>query len=227
MRKISRRGLLRLSLGTMGGLAATGFLSKTFAAACGGLTPPQTSGPFYPEDPVLLANNDNDLTRVQGRSGQAKGQIIYLEGQVLDRSCNPVPNAVVDIWQANADGRYNHSADAQNPKPLDPNFQSRGVCVTDSQGRYNFKTIIPGAYPADSTWMRPSHIHFRVSRIGYRELTTQMYFKGSEYLDQDLILQSLSAAEQASVVVDFQDRQLPTGEKIRIGNFPVVIERIS
>lgn len=223
---ISRRNLLKFSLGTVGTLAGTSLISKALAAGGNVLTPPQTSGPFYPEAPVLQSNNDNDLTRVYGRTGQAKGQIVYIEGRVTDIHGQAVPNAVVDIWQANAEGRYNHTLDAGNPKPLDPNFQTRGESITDIEGRYSFKTIIPGAYPANETWMRPSHVHFRVSRLGYKELTTQMYFKGTQYLEEDKILQSLSPEEQDSVVVDFVERVMPTGERIRVGTFNIVIKRI-
>ena len=220
---MSRRKLFKFSLGAAGALAGSTLAGKALAEV---LTPPQTSGPFYPEDPILRGNSDNDLTRVHGRTGRAAGQIVYIEGQVVDGSGAPVPEAVIDVWQANAEGRYNHTLDAQNPQQLDPNFQSRGVAIADTEGRYVFKTIIPGAYPASETWMRPSHVHFRVSRRGYRELTTQMYFRGTQYLAEDRILQSLSAEERESVIVDFRDLVLPTGETIRVGNFRIVLAKV-
>jgi protocatechuate 3,4-dioxygenase beta subunit len=145
---------------------------------------------------------------------------------VTDRECRPIANAVVDIWQANHEGRYNHSLDASNPRPLDPNFQSRGIALTDSEGRYNFKSIIPGAYPASADWMRPSHVHFRVSSVGFRELTTQMYFQGTPYLNEDRILQSLSPEERQAVVIDFAPRALNNGEVVRVCIFPIILQRI-
>lgn len=223
---VSRRRMLKLSLGAMGALAGTTIAGRALAASCSTRTPPQTSGPFYPEDPILRGNSDNDLTRVHGRTGQAAGEIVYIEGQVVDQDCQPVPNAVVDVWQANKDGRYNHTLDAQNPNPLDPNFQSRGIAITDLDGRYVFKTIIPGHYPASPTWMRPAHVHFRVSRMGYKELTTQMYFKGTPYLEEDHILQALPAAERESVIIDFETRVLATGERVRVGHFRIVLEKL-
>src|SRR3989344_6650972 len=97
---MSRRKLFKFSLGAVGALAGSTVAGKSLAE---GLTPPQTSGPFYPESPILRGNSDNDLTRVHGRTGQAAGRIVYIEGQVVDGDGKPVPEAVVDVWQANAE----------------------------------------------------------------------------------------------------------------------------
>jgi protocatechuate 3,4-dioxygenase, beta subunit len=193
---VSRRGFAALMAATV-----TGAAGKAVAAACG-LTPPQTEGPFYPitDQP----DKDNDLTIVRGRQQQAKGRRIFILGQVLDENCQPVPGALVEIWQACISGRYNHSSDP-NTAPLDPDFQYWGRSTTDGQGRYKFKTILPGSYPAAPGWRRPPHIHFKVQRLGFHELTTQMYFAGHPLNAQDRILQSLPQPQRSSVVVPLED----------------------
>ena len=108
-------------------------------------------------------------------------------------------NAVVDIWQANAAGRYSHEADP-NPVPLDPNFQGWAIMTTNDKGRYSFKTVRPGAYPAAKGWDRPPHIHFKVSRRGYHDITTQMYFENEPLNDVDHLLKSLNDAEQSKLI---------------------------
>ena len=161
-------------------------------------TPPQTEGPFYPKEHQL--DEDNDLTWVESRSKRAHGAVVYVQGQVTDDSCQPIERALVEIWQACASGRYNHPAE-DNPAPLDVNFQYWGRCVSDANGRYVFKTIIPGAYAGDPNWIRPPHIHFTISKRGYTQLTTQMYFAGNIYNATDLVLQKLSRDEQQRVVI--------------------------
>jgi len=149
---------------------------------------------------MAQVDKDNDLTRLAGRAAHAKGQVIYIVGQVRDEACRPIEGAVVEIWQAGASGRYSHPRD-RNPAPLDPDFQFWGKTATDSNGRYQFKTVIPGQYPAGPRWTRPSHIHFKVQRSGFRELTTQMYFEGDPYQDQDPIFLRVPAAERGRVIV--------------------------
>ena len=134
-------------------------------------TPDQILGPFYP---LSGLPQTSDLTRVSGRSGRAEGQVLNVIGRVLNLAGEPVRNAKVEVWQANAYGRYTHPSDP-NPAPLDPNFEGSAVLTTDSQGRYRFKTIKPAAYPAGPDRMRPAHIHFQVS--GRQDkIVTQMYF---------------------------------------------------
>jgi protocatechuate 3,4-dioxygenase beta subunit len=143
----------------------------------------------------------NDLTRVLGARIAADGEAIEVTGIVTDRECRPLAGAQVEIWQACATGRYAHPRDG-NPAALDPNFGYFGIAETDASGRYRFKTIKPGAYPVGGSWVRPSHIHFRVEAPGMRRLTTQMYFAGDPHQDRDGVLMALSSAERRRVIVE-------------------------
>ena len=196
MSDASRRTFIKA--GMVGGLAAA--LSKLTRAADSTVhlpTPTEIEGPFYPITPQK--DKDFDLTRIEGRSGIAQGRKIFIEGQVLDTDGQPVENATVDLWQANAAGRYRHPYDS-NPAPVDPNFQGWAIVQSGRQGRFHFKTVLPGAYPASGNWMRPPHIHFRVSKRGYLELVTQMYFEGQELNRSDLLLMRKSELERQSMV---------------------------
>lgn len=204
-KKITRRTALQVGFGAVAGAAtgaATGNLlaEPADSASCG--TPEQTEGPFYPTHEQ--ADKDLDLTLIEGRSERAEGEVIRVAGQVLDEAGEPVAGALVDVWQANTHGRYRHENDP-NPAPLDPNFQGWAQIMTDDKGRYAFKTIVPGAYPVDDEWMRSPHIHFKVSKRGYRELTTQMYFAGHPLNEQDHILLEVSEAERKKVIVEFTE----------------------
>jgi protocatechuate 3,4-dioxygenase beta subunit len=224
MNDLSRRKFFKMSLATAAGVAAgSSVLAQTVGAACG-LTPPQTPGPFYPERDQ--ADKDNDLTVVRGGVAPATGQRIYLLGQVLDEACDPVLNAQVEIWQACASGKYNHSLD-DNPAPLDKNFQYWGKAVTDAQGQYSFKTILPGAYPADVNWTRPPHIHFKVQRLGYHELVTQMYFGGQSLNDVDLILQSIPASQRPSVIIPMELPNSNMEPDSRVCHFNITLKRVA
>ena len=134
---------------------------------------------------------DHDLTQNAARNGAPLGERIIVTGRVLDVGGKPVRNTLVEIWQANAAGRYVHKAD-QHDAPLDPNFLGAGRCLTDNEGRYRFLTIKPGAYPwgnHPNAW-RPIHIHFSLfgEYFGSR-LVTQMYFPGDPLLALDPIFQ--------------------------------------
>ncbi len=217
---MSRRQMMLTSLGAVGVVAAS---SEALSQACSGLTPQQPKGPFYPVDDQL--DKDNDLTINKGTSGRSKGQLIYVRGVVTDQTCTPVAGALVEIWQACASGKYNHKGDP-NTAPLDPNFQYWGRALTDAHGRYIFKTILPGAYPASVTWMRPPHIHYKVAKIGYRELITQLYFKGNPFNSRDLILQELPLAEREKVIVELtkpENGYDPTGA---VATFNISLRRI-
>ena len=152
-------------------------------------TPSQTVGPFFSLG--LDRPEWNDLT-----AGNPAGERIVIEGRVTDGDGAPVPDAVVEIWQANAAGRYNHRVD-QHDAPIDPNFTGAGRFLTDKQGHYRFMTIRPGEYPwrnHHNAW-RPNHIHFSFFGSGFAaRLITQMYFPGDPLLDLDPIFLSIPDA---------------------------------
>ena len=138
-----------------------------------------------------VGESDNDLTRQH--DGEPQGQRIIVSGRVLDESGRPLSGALVEVWQANAAGRYRHVKD-DHPAPLDPNFTGAGRTITGVDGRYEFTTIKPGAYPwrnHDNAW-RPAHIHFSLFGTEFRtRLVTQMYFPGDNLFPYDPIFQSI------------------------------------
>ena len=146
----------------------------------------ERTGPVFSS--VLLRWGDNDLT-----AQQPVGERIYVHGRLLDEDGNPVRGALVEIWQANAAGRYRHEADTYDA-PLDPNFAGEGRTLTDENGYYCFKTIKPGPYPwgnHHNAW-RPSHIHFSLFGKGIlSRLVTQMYFPGDPLQPLDPIFNSI------------------------------------
>jgi protocatechuate 3,4-dioxygenase, beta subunit len=137
-----------------------------------------------------------DLTRQH--PGEPLGQRIIVSGRVLDEHARPVPHALVEVWQANAAGRYLHEAD-QHHAPLDPNFTGCGHTLTDGEGRYRFVSVRPGAYPwtnHHNAW-RPAHIHFSLFGPAFAtRLITQMYFPGDPLIPFDPIF-NCTADEQA------------------------------
>jgi protocatechuate 3,4-dioxygenase beta subunit len=149
----------------------------------------EITGPVYGHERVGPV--DNDLT-VQ-HDGEPMGERIIVHGRVLDGDGRPVRNSLVEIWQANAGGRYRHDGD-QHPAPLDPNFSGAGRAVTDDDGRYRFITIKPGAYPwrnHPNAW-RPAHIHFSLFGTAFAtRLVTQMYFPGDPLFFQDPIFHAV------------------------------------
>jgi protocatechuate 3,4-dioxygenase, beta subunit len=149
----------------------------------------EVTGPLFGHDRV--SETDQDLT-IQ-HDGEPLGERIIVSGRVLDGDGRPIPNTLVELWQANAAGRYRHSGD-QHPAPLDPNFSGGGRTMTDAEGNYRFITIKPGAYPwrnHDNAW-RPAHIHFSLfGRAFTQRLITQMYFPGDPLFHQDPIFHSV------------------------------------
>lgn len=149
-------------------------------------------GPAFGRIPV--GPGDHDLTRQHG--GEPIGQRIFISGRVLDADGRPVRQTLVEIWQANAAGRYVDPGD-RHPAPLDPNFTGAGRCLTDAEGRYRFVTVMPGAYPwrnHHNAW-RPAHVHFSLfgPELSSR-LVTQMYFPGDPLIPLDPILKSIPDA---------------------------------
>ncbi|HSH41872.1 MAG TPA: protocatechuate 3,4-dioxygenase subunit beta [Arenicellales bacterium] len=156
-------------------------------------------------DAGALGPLDHDLTRNAARNGAPLGEQIVVSGRVLDENLEPVPGSLVEVWQANAAGRYIHRVD-QHEAPLDPNFFGAGRAVTDAEGRYTFRTIKPGAYPwgnHHNAW-RPNHIHFSVlgPSIAAR-LVTQMYFPGDPLLELDPIFLGVPETARERLIADF------------------------
>jgi protocatechuate 3,4-dioxygenase beta subunit len=137
---------------------------------------------------------DNDLTRNAVVNGEPIGERIVVVGRVLDESGRPIPNALLEVWQAKACGRYIHKID-QHDAPLDPNFVGAGRVLTDKNGEYRFTTIRPGAYPwrnHENAW-RPAHIHFSAfGRNFLQRLVTQMFFPGDPLLPLDPIFNGIA-----------------------------------
>ena len=169
--KLARRDVLKMSAVIGAGVLLP---SASFAQAQLRTTPDQILGPFYPVG--LTPNRSGDLTMLPGHATRAKGQLMVVMGRVLNRSGEAVRGARVEIWQANAVGRYAHPSDT-NAAPVDPDFEGFGVSLSDADGRYRFRTIKPAAYPTGPSSFRPAHIQFDVSGRQDR-LVTQMYFDG-------------------------------------------------
>jgi protocatechuate 3,4-dioxygenase, beta subunit len=155
---------------------------------------------------------DSDLTRQH--AGEPLGERITVAGRVLDRRGRPIRGQLVEIWQANASGRYAHQRD-QHPAPLDPNFTGVGRCLTDESGRYQFTTIKPGPYPwlnHVSAW-RPAHIHFSLFGTAFTQrLITQMYFPGDPLFPFDPIFQSVTDDAARERLVSAYDHDLSSPE---------------
>ncbi len=156
--------------------AAAPLLAQELLEVLGRSTPSQELGPFYPT--VRPADQNADLTKLDGSGGSATGEIIDVFGTVFNHDGRPIAGAKLDLWQANAVGRYMHGGDQREELPLDPHFQGSAVLFTDSEGRYRFRTIRPGIYAFGGT-PRPRHIHFDISSRQAR-LVTQMYFPGEK-----------------------------------------------
>jgi protocatechuate 3,4-dioxygenase beta subunit len=149
----------------------------------------ELTGPVFGDERV--GELDHDLTRQH--EGEPLGERIVVHGRVTDTDGRPVRNSLVEVWQANAAGRYGHEID-QHPAPLDPNFSGAGRALTDDEGRYRFVTIKPGAYPwgnHHNAW-RPAHIHFSLFGAAFvSRLVTQMYFPGDPLFGQDPIFNAV------------------------------------
>ncbi len=160
-------------------------------------TPTEIEGPFYPVK--AQKDKDFDLTKIKGHEHEAIGEHIYIVGSVFDLEGQPVEDALVDLWQANAAGKYAHPYDP-NPAPIDANFQGWAIVPSGKDGKFRFKTVLPGAYPASDGWIRPPHIHFKVKKKGYVGLVTQMYFPEQPLNQVDKLLQRKSQEEQMLMI---------------------------
>ena len=179
------------------------------------------TGPVYRESP--LAETDSDLTRQH--DGEPIGERIVVTGTVRDGGGRPVPGSLIEIWQANAAGRYVHQRD-QHPAPLDPNFTGAGRVLTDSEGRYRFTTVKPGAYPwrnHENAW-RPAHIHLSIFGRAFTErLVTQMYFPGDPLFASDPIFNSVRDAAARERMISRFDWETTTEEWALGYRFDIVL----
>jgi protocatechuate 3,4-dioxygenase beta subunit len=163
----------------------------------------ELTGPVYGHESV--GPLDHDLTKNARVNGEPLGERIVVTGRVLDEDERPLPDTLIEVWQANAAGRYIHRND-QHDAPLDPNFRGSGRCITDAKGMYRFYSIKPGAYPwgnHPNGW-RPNHIHFSLFGPSFiTRLVTQMYFPGDPLLDLDPIYKSSPPDRRELLVADF------------------------
>lgn len=184
---ITRRASL-IGAGRLLTLAAMGITLPRHAIARDQLpmTPPMDLGPFYPMQRPL--DDDADLTRLKGHKARAKGEVIEVSGGVLTADGTAQPGAVLEVWQANALGRYAHPSDTSDA-PLDPDFQGYARIVADAQGVFRFLTIKPSFYTAGNLgFKRAAHIHLDVQSKRQR-LVTQLYFPAElDLLRQDKVL---------------------------------------
>lgn len=186
-------------------------------------TPPQTMGPFYPVPEIGKQKYyDADLTRLDEASPVADGEQIVVRGSVVSLDDRPLAHVVVEVWQACANGRYNHPQD-RNDRPIDPNFQYWARMVTSEDGSFSFRSIQPGKYPA-----RTPHIHYRIIAPNQPELVTQMYFENqAEHNRRDGIYMELKPEQRQAVTIAMESRPLdpanPNAEKLPTGTFKIVL----
>ena len=183
----------------------------------------ETSGPRFGAE--LLTAAGHDLTRPPGAGGEALGQRILVHGRVVDEHGRPERGALVEVWQANAAGRYRHDGD-RHDAPLDPNFTGTGAVVTDDDGRYQFMTIEPGIYPWGNhfnAW-RPKHIHFSLFGAAWAtRLVTQMYFPGDPTLPLDPIFMGIPDARARDSLVSVFDLERTQPDYAMAYRFDIVL----
>jgi protocatechuate 3,4-dioxygenase beta subunit len=202
---VSRRQVIR-------GLAAGVVCMAGGARAALVPTPDEGPGPFYPE--TIPLDHDADLVQVAGRAGMAQGEIVNLFGRVLTLSGEPVPGALVEIWQCDYRGCYKHATEWRGA--ADPNFQGYGTTKSTGSGSYRFRTIKPVRYTG-----RTPHIHAMISGPGIKRFTTQIYLKGHPQNAEDYLFKGLGdQAKQDAASVLFRPR---SGDGAADGRFDFVI----
>lgn len=185
------------------------------------LTPSQTVGPFFSLG--LIREGDDDLAAKVVGGPRAKGIPIVVSGRVTDEEGRPVRKALIEVWQADAQGKYDHPDDSLKVAP-DPNLKGWGRVLTDDEGRYSYRSIKPGAYPNPGydNWMRPPHIHYSIFAAGLMQrLITQLFFPGEALNDVDPILNGVEDLEaRASLIA----RELPkAADGSRVFEFDIVL----
>jgi protocatechuate 3,4-dioxygenase, beta subunit len=184
----------------------------------------EKTGPAFGHN--MLGELDNDLIVNFAKAGEeAIGQRIVVHGKVLDENARPIPNVLVEFWQANAGGRYRHKKEGYRA-PLDPNFGGFGRTITDENGDYWFRTIKPGAYPwpnGINDW-RPAHIHFSLFGTGFAQrLISQMYFEGDPMIDICPIVNTIGDKAAISRLVAALDMNNTIPMDLRAYRFDIVL----
>ena len=186
--------------------AGASLLSFGSARAAGLIaTPPQTEGPFYPT--AFPADIDNDLVQVRGQQARAMGTVLHLEGRVLDLTGKPVEGAIVEIWQCDAQGIYDHPRQPGRDR-RDTAFQGYGRLPVGADGRYSFRTLKPVAYAG-----RSPHIHFKVATSAGKMLTSQFYIAGDSGNARDGVFRGIRDPRQRELV----EMKLPPAPGIEAG----------
>ena len=202
----------RKLLTVMAGVAALGAAAPVAALLP---TPRQSAGPFYPLD--LPLDDDNDLTRIAGKTGQAGGIITDLQGRIVDINGNPLKDMRIEIWQCDINGRYRHPRE-NGPRAIDEYFQGHGSAQTDASGRYRFRTIRPVEYPG-----RTPHIHVAVFPDGERPFVTQMYIEGEERNASDFLYRNIPAEKRQLVSAEFITSSIDGSEQQ--AEFDIILNR--
>ena len=183
----------------------------------------EATGPVFGHD--RLGPRDNDLITNFSQTGDAIGQRTIVYGRVLDEDGRGLPGVLVEVWQANAGGRYRHHKENYRAA-IDPNFGGCGRCITDAEGGYHFRTVKPGAYPWPNRvndW-RPAHIHFSVFGHAFAQrLVTQMYFEGDPMIWQCPIVGAIPSREAVETLVAALDRQATTHMDSLAYKFDIVL----
>lgn len=161
-------------------------------------TPTGMEGPFYPTSAMRFDDVDNDLVKIEGAIKAAGGEVIRLNGRLVDSDGDAIANAIVEIWQCDATGRYLHTADRRS-EPRDAGFQGFGRARTDADGRFTFRTIKPVPYPG-----RTPHIHVKVIDQGFELLTSQLYIQDHPGNSRDFLFQRMTTEQQQRVSMRFE-----------------------
>lgn len=165
-------------------------------------TPSQTVGPFF--KPALIRSGDESLVTAKSR-----GERVTIEGCVLDGDAAPVSDAMIELWQANADGRYDHPDDTQE-KLLDPEFHGFGRAATDERGCFRFHTIKPGSVPGPGDLLQAPHISVSIFARGLlKRLITRIYFPGEPLIAADPVLNTVAPERRSTLVARIENAQQP------------------
>lgn len=191
LHRLSRRKLI---------LATGAALSVVACEGAQATTPAETEGPFFPLDTNI--ERDADLTRLAGRTSRARGQVIEFTGRLLDTAGKPIASARIELWQANAAGRYAHPGDAGNKADLDPNFQGYALLATGPDGTFRAVTIKPAGYNV-GTGARTPHLHWKIA-AGARKLTTQSYFPNEPQNETDALMRAMGEVSRKLIAREAQ-----------------------